>query len=605
MRLRTVSISGFRSIDRMEGLSIGSPTLLAGHNDAGKSAIIDAIRFLLGAYKITTHDPTYLAVAEGEEPELDVRLEEVPRVAQTIVEGRFELREHEGEHGHDEVWLRRVSDGGASATLEVLRMAPTDKRLRDYGDLTIPKLQDRLRTLELSATGSKSDLLARLDAAAALAEQTEVWVRASNALEKALPAVQRFDAADATDAEEAIRSTLQTAYRTHLESEEFKGNVRSIEEGIETKLQVDAAEIRTHIMKQVADIGNVDIRPTVNFTSATGLKSTEIHVTNAAGEAINLRQSGAGRARRVALAVWEYNSLLLGETGDDIVLLYDEPDTHLDYSHQRDLMRLIHEQTKLENVAVVIATHSMNLIDGTDIRDVVHVKHEAHRTVVDRLVDDTDVGGHLGAIAASVGLRNTVLLHERLFVGVEGESEARALPVLFKLATGRQLESCGIALWPCENNEGALKFASFLVKHGRQVVFLVDEDSRRTAKHIFADAKLSQHGLDPSVHCYYVGDPNEVEEIFSDEQWTIAANEIWPRDGDDQPYATWNEGDFAAQRINGKFSAGVLDMVQRGSTLAPSGKPAMLRGMALTLKSPSDVPGQLVDRFEALISKAT
>jgi energy-coupling factor transporter ATP-binding protein EcfA2 len=583
----------------MDVLRIGSPTVLAGHNDAGKTAIIDAISFLLGSLKLDDSDRTYLRGVPEDQGDDVIR-----RVDATWVEGTFELRDSEAHLGSSPLRVRRIHRNG-STTLEVRKMVPANHSLRDYTAVKVDVLKDRLQGLGLPTDGLKGDLVARLDEAAAIADKVEMWVPAETALDRALPAGQRFDAATAVNAETAIQTTLQTAYRTHLESEELQGDVRSIEEELERKLVKDAEEIRDHIMHTVHDVGEVSIRPTVSLTSANGLKSTRITVQNPAGEEIGLQLSGAGRARRIALAVWEHNSTVLARSGEDVVLLYDEPDTHLDYGHQRELMRLIHEQTAHPNVAVVIASHSMNLIDGTDISDVIHVKHAEHRTILEQLADDSDVGSHLGAIAASVGLRNTVLLHERLFVGVEGETEAGVIPVLFKLATGRHLESCGIALWPCHNNEGAVRFAQFLTGHHRDVAFLVDADSKTTAKHVFSADRLSKAGLDPNKHCLYVGDPNEIEDVFSDDQWAAAANGLWSRDGEEPPSTVWLAEDFAAHRgASKKFSSEVLGMLRRESTMAPKGKPDMLLSLALNLDKKDDVPKPLVDVFEQLIERA-
>ena len=596
-----MAIAGFRSVRELPELDLGSPTVLAGHNDAGKSAIIHAILFLLDGYPLNTSDRTLVSSPDGTvSPSLDGAIE---RVSETYVAGTFRLDGKEAEEfGPSPLQVRRIARTDAKPVLEVLRSVPEDTRLRDLETLGVPQLEDRLKTLGLDlAKGKKAEYVERLETAAAAAPQVNEWVGADAALGKALPLGRRFDATSAVDAEVAIKDTLNTAYRTHLTSDVLQGSVRKIEEDLETLLVKDADEIRQHIMEKVRDIGDVQIKPSVSFTSANGLKSTDITVTNPAGENINLQLSGAGRARRVALAIWEYNATLLAQSGEDVVLLYDEPDTHLDYGHQRELMTLIHEQTKNPKVTVVIASHSMNLIDGTDISDVVHVKHEQNRTVIERLADDSAVGSHLGAIAASVGLRNTVLLHERLFVGVEGESEARALPVLFKLATGRHLESCGIAIWPCGNNEGARHFAGFLHEHGRNVVFLVDEDSKANAKHVFSPQKLLNAGLDPEKQCMYLGDPDEIEDIFSDEQWATAANRSWPRvDADTR---TWSATDFADHR-GGKFSKLVLEMVRTGASAAPTGKPDMLVGLALSLKSAEDVPRDLREKFDILVSAA-
>ncbi|RIJ10019.1 hypothetical protein DZF97_09930 [Clavibacter nebraskensis] len=605
LKLVKMSVFGFRSIEQLLDLKVSSPLVLAGHNDAGKSAIIDAILFLLGGYRATDFDRTYLATsADGDETETETETIGVDRVDVTAVEGVFALGEMEqATWGRLQINVRRKWNQGEAPSLEVLTAVPSDERLRDYSSLNVAPLKERLAALGLSADGNKSDLLQRLDEAASEAASEERWVVAPAALEKALPNVKRFDATSAVDADAAIQSTLQTAFKGHLSSDEYQGSIRSIEEGIEAKLVIDADAIREHIATKVSDVGEVNIEPVVSLSGSGGLKSAKVTLKNSRGEKIDLHFSGAGRARRIALAVWEYNAVLLAESTEDIVLLYDEPDTHLDYGHQRELMRLIHEQTQNPKVTVVLASHSMNLIDGTDIADVAHIKHVDHRTVVERLADDSSVGEHLGAIAASVGLRNTVLLHERLFVGVEGESEARALPVLFRLAMGRHLESCGIAIWPCNNNEGAVRFATFLARHGRNVAFFVDKDSRTNAKHIFNDEKLRAAGLEPSVHCLYVGDSNEIEDVFSGDQWAAAANALWPRDGGDEPGAVWFGEDFDAHR-GGKFSSQVLSMLQRGSSLAPRGKPDALLALALTLRESREVPAALVAEFEAMVARA-
>ncbi len=93
----------------------------------------------------------------------------------------------------------------------------------------------------------------------------------------------------------------------------------------------------------------------------------------------------------------------------------------------------------------------MNLIDGVDIADVVHLKlSDSGRTLVERLDGDTHDGidFHLGQIAAAVGLRNSVLLHERCFLAVEGPTEQQCVPLLFRLSQGLPLQAAGIACGP-------------------------------------------------------------------------------------------------------------------------------------------------------------
>lgn len=586
MILEAVTISGFRSIDGPLRVPVGSPTVLAGHNDAGKSAAIEAIAFLLDAVKLSDRDRTYDKTGPDGQP---------TRVSETVVEGEFKLRTDEQQHfdGDTTARLRRVYNEKGTA-LEVLSAVPVDERLQDLTAQDVKTLKFRLQGFGMSDQGLKAELIDRLSSLLPDAEKVEQWVPAVADIKRLLPRVQRFDATSTQDPEDAILATLKTSYASHTQDEEIKGDLDTITRTLQERVADDAESLRQHLKKTCEDIGEIAIHPSVRLDS--GLKSIEVSATNQRGEAVHLGQSGAGRTRRIALAVWEFNADLLSGSDTDVVLLYDEPDTHLDYSHQRGFMKLLKAQSEIENVRVVVATHSMNLIDGVDIASIVHLRHVNSRTTADQVTDDSEVGSHLGSIAASLGLRNTVLLHERLFVGVEGATESRALPVLFKLATGRHLQACGIAVWPCDNNDGALRFAQYLHRHGRDVVLVVDEDSRDLK--VFSEGSLSRHDLSLQDHVMTVG-TRELEDCFSDAQWAACANREWPR-VDEQP---WSDDDFAAHRA-GKFSSLVEKMVREKSSVEVSGKPEILSKLAVGLHSAEDVPEPLHALFTELIRRA-
>lgn len=586
MLLESVTISGFRSIGANLTILVDSPTILAGHNDAGKSAVLDAIAFLLDETKLTDRDRTYGAPGSDGAP---------LRVSETLVEGLFLIRPDEEEDlgRAGRIRLRRAYRESGT-TLEVLSAFPTDERLQDIEAQDVKTLKLRLNGLGLAESGVKAVLVARLQELVPMAEKEDRWVPASTALKRALPRVQRFDATSTQNPEDAILATLKTSYTTHTEDDTIKGELSKVTQTLQQRVAKDAEDLRKHIKKQCSDIGDIKIDPTVRLDS--GLRGLELSAVNARGEQVHLGQSGTGRSRRIALAVWEFNADLLSGSNEDTVLLYDEPDTHLDYSNQRGFMALLSEQSALPNVRIVVATHSMNLIDGVDISNVVHLRHVESRTTADTITDDSEIGKHLGSIAASLGLRNTVLLHERLFVGVEGATESRSFPVLFKLATGRQLQACGIAIWPCDNNEGALRFAQYLVKHKREVLLVVDEDSRDLK--IFKETSLGTHDLKLGTHVLTVG-VREFEDVFSDQQWTDCANREWPRTDERE----WKTSDFSQHR-DAKFSKEIETMVRENSAIEISGKPQIMTKLALGLSTADEVPEVLRTMFDELIERA-
>ncbi len=136
-----------------------------------------------------------------------------------------------------------------------------------------------------------------------------------------------------------------------------------------------------------------------------------------------------------------------------------------------------------------------------------------------------------------------------------------------------------------------------LSKHGRNACFVVDRDS--TSQKVFAPEKLKANGVRPE-QIHYVGNPNEIEETFTDVQWTDAANRAWPR-VDEEPWTTTH---FSTLRNGGKFSTSVEAMVRPAARTAPSGKPGYLYALVEGLEHSDEVPEQLRELFQHLMNLA-
>ncbi|GGY73103.1 ATP-dependent nuclease [Streptomyces xanthochromogenes] len=601
MYLTRFSICAFRSLAQVENIPVSSPTILAGRNDGGKSAVLTALAFLLGDHRLTDEDRTYLQTEDAAGG----------RCSPTWVEGVFTL--DDGEQAATALpqtaRIRRIAEAGQTARWEYFGSRPADSRLHDVGRMLKNELAELVAEFSLTPSGSlKEDLVKALNDYAVTAPQVEQWQPLAKELQERLPRLLSFGGKDESP-DAAVRTALNNCYETYLEDETLQGRVREIEAEVTQRLEKEADSLCQHIRRHCGEFIGVQVKPEVSFKG--GFKRAPLEVSKADGEPVDLTRSGQGSNRRIALAVWEWTSNLLesseltaGERGEQeptqTIVVYDEPDTHLDYRHQRTVMDIIRKQCTLPHVSVVVATHSMNLIDGVDIADVVHLRlGESGRTIVERLADESHDGVdfHLGQIAAAVGLRNSVLLHERCFLAVEGPTEQQCLPVLFRLSQGLSLQAAGIALWACGNNEGALHLAGYLVKNRRTVMLMVDADSR-TNKH-FKTERLIRTGLDLATQVTYVGEAdgfNELEELFTDVQWAAAANTHWPR----PTGSHWTTGHFAAHR-SGKFSGAVLTMIkEQAAQTSPDGKDDMLYALVATLAKPEDVPPQLRDAFRSI-----
>ena len=219
-------------------------------------------------------------------------------------------------------------------------------------------------------------------------------------------------------------------------------------------------------------------RHTFDFSRVN--QQVHIQLKKVSGESIDLKEAGSGLLQRVGLAIYAANLEALRKASTDSVgtiLAYDEPDTHLDYQAQRGLFEIIREQARLPHVQVLVATHSVNLIDKVRLHALRHFRLEAQRTVVElpsRYGEDKE-SEFVSDLSLGLGLRNSVLLSEKCFVVVEGETETRALPLIFGTIARESLPGAGITLINTGGSGGVRRLVEVLIQQlGRTVVVLVE-----------------------------------------------------------------------------------------------------------------------------------
>ncbi|MFJ2825857.1 ATP-dependent nuclease [Streptomyces toxytricini] len=607
MRLVELSVTNFRSLGDVQGIPIHKQTILTGHNDCGKTATLDAIAFLLGERAIEDSDISDFAATEPVRAALPSK--EGGEQRTVTVEGRFVLTpaEKRSLSVRDSLQVRRRHVEGEGSRLEWLTDVPRNPTLRDIPGQKLPELRDLASKLGIrlgkDQPNQKASWVEALEAHAAGTEMVTDWVGAPETVATALPQLLYFKGDAAESPEAVMRSILTAKLREYTLREETRRKISDLEEEFTALLKDDVVRVQKLVEERCAlDAFTVD--PGVQFRPAVhGLSLTAA----APGQrAVSLTAAGSGRSRRVSLALWEASQELLSEHVEDgvggVIIAYDEPDTHLDYDHQRRIMEMIKVSAAAAQSTVIVATHSLNLIDGVDIQDIVHLSSRDGRAYVQSLGaedDDEETRRFMSNMALSLGFRNSVLLHERCFVGVEGPTEYAALPILFKRAFGYPMQSAGIALWNCQGNDGALSFAKFLKEHKRTVVFLVDADTIRDKQKQFNITHLNKQGF-TEADCLFLGDPNELEDVFGDNQWADTMNALWPRKDAEQ----WTAQDVAALRLEGKFSKSLHSTLRQFSEDAPSKKENMVIELARRLRQPDDVPPALVRVFQDAIKMA-
>jgi putative ATP-dependent endonuclease of OLD family len=599
MHITHFRAKGFRCLHDTDWIPLHDLTVLIGENDGGKTATIDALEILLGNKQPDLEDFSFVPGSN------DKREQEILLEARMLLDPQdmTTLANSSEWSGDDPILLLRAFGPESAGALRYRTMVHPDQRLRvDLNSYTVETLREIAREYNIGLAGRqrKADII----------EAIEVWLASQGLIEgtrempratlKLLPEIQVFRSAEALDPEREVEVVLRAAYSAEIVSEEYSGPLADISERIENALNERVARLTPVVRKYLPGISAVRADPRFDFSR--GLATSRLQLIGEDGRPISLEKKGEGVKRQVTLAVYEWNSELLAERSYDdaqpLLLAFDEPDSHLDYYCQRKIFRIIQSMVR-PRVQVLLCTHSLNLINRVPITQINHYSLDDNRcTQVASLESDDEetLNYFVDDIGRNMGLENSMMFHERCFLVVEGPSEMNALPLLFRLwhPDNVGLIDAGIRLLNGENNAGARHFAKFLNDNGRNIVFMLDSDSRANPPNcLFTAESLERAGFDIECQAFFVG-TREFEDAFGDELWTRVGNAAWPPR--DKP--EWSSDDFATLRSQkGKFSDQLCGLFR-------ASKPEIAYQLAKTVSDRSDIPSEIQTCFEHALALA-
>jgi energy-coupling factor transporter ATP-binding protein EcfA2 len=550
-------------------------TVLTGQNDGGKTTVIDAIDFLLSGKPPRAEDRTSGATE-------DELLE---------VEGIFSATTG------PTIRVRAVLASDGVSRRELYDRVHREFRARP-ADLPINELRQRMRDLGIAvpAGTEKNPIVEAAEAWLSRrpnGEFMDQWRQATAADLKRLPFLTRFDSVRAPSPRADIEKVVRTEAQRLLRAERYAGRLSELAEELDHDAQAALDHIRGKIREYCPDLDDLVISASFDF-ARPGL-NISIRIRRD-GHEVDLDAEGEGRRRKLTLAIHEANlGILEIETSAlSAIIAYDEPDMHLDYESQRDLYKILERQARLPHVQVVAATHSLNFIDRVPLDAIVHLRLDDDlRTQVEFLrgADHQQEIRFLQSVGRGLGLRNSVLLDERCFLVVEGETEEAALPDLFRIVEGESLTAAGIVLVNTRGSAPVRQVMSLLRRDwGRRLVVLADEDKRADVA-----SWATQIGLRDGFGLFFIGS-KEFEDAFADEVWLAALQaQLPPQDGG----SDWALDEIQAARFAPEGMGHALRALASRRCRRSVGKPELGYALAQTINSPQDVPDVLRRCFEA------
>jgi predicted ATP-dependent endonuclease of OLD family len=585
MKLQKFRVEGFRCLSSIDWILLSKFTIFTGQNDGGKTSALDALRiFLDRRVRVEENDFTFL--------------DENNKCDQVNIEGIFSLSQTEQTKlGWDAANIHIKSVRKKDNTLLYFyktKVHPDQRLQRDLNTVTIDELKQIAddHNIALSTRRAKEPIIQEIRNWLKTQALEEGFLELPAAFIGEFPIVKLFRSAKTLDPENEINQTLTESFSTRIQTEKYSGRLSTIQNEIEEEMKGDLRDFEVIVRTYCPDVASIDIDPYFDFTH--GFRTSKLKLKKPDSAPIDLSKEGEGRKRRITLAVYEWREKILSEPepgGNErqMIVAFDEPDTHLDYVSQRKILDIIKRISEKNRNSVIVCTHSLNLIDRVPITDIVHFKKDADRTLIETLkTEDPElVDVFLYEISDCMGLKNSIMLNERCFLAVEGETEIHSLPILFKKLRGFSLQAGGIRLINGEGCGGVRSLAKFLNNNRRNVIFLLDRDSKDNPNSVFTPDKLRADGFNIEEQVFFVG-TKEYEDAFSDEVYERAAATYWPKH-DQSP---WSRQEFSVLRTLDNFCDELVKLVRR-NTHTNMSKPEIGLSVAKAINT-TEIPKEIV-----------
>ncbi len=574
MNLLSFKIKHFRCLFDVQFIPFKDLTIFTGENDGGKSTTLLALEiFLDPRKKPNTDDYSYTlsAAALGENMEQEMDIEMSAEFA--LLPAETALLELAWNIGEANITISRFFKLGevTSAYLISAQRFNDNFFQKSLSDYTIAILQENAQRLgiDLRARRGKQEIIDAINEWHELQPKVSAHVELPRSLVERLPIIQIFSSETALDPQMEITRVLQSRFSDLLNKEEHIKKISEITTVVEEDLNREVEELLPFVKRYSREIENISIRPSFNF--AHGLTTTDLQVVKKGNIPVLLENSGTGQRRRLSLAIYEWSGEIYKdrtENSRQLILAFDEPETHLDYSSQRQIFDTIKEFAKRPAIQVIVCTHSPNFIERVSIENIVHftlTKFSGSTSIQTLRINDHETAQlFLYKISENLGMRNSVLLHERCFLVVEGQTEMGLIPIIFQKKYNMQLQSAGICLINGYGNFGAIMLVRFLKQNRRAFLVLVDTDSNlpgSTVRQYFTQASIAQHGIH-RYQVYYAG-TKELEDAFTDDLWVQMLEQNYPKHSG----LPWQLADIAPLRVLPKFSSALIDLIKNEANL--------------------------------------
>ena len=287
-----------------------------------------------------------------------------------------------------------------------------------------------------------------------------------------------------------------------------KSTAQTVTEGINEKLQ----EIQAIIGVDFPSITAIKTKVYIDLKES--ITDIVINKANTDGD-IHLDAQGEGIKRQIWFAMIKAAAITAheqGHTHNKFIWAFDEPETHLYPTAQRQLFEIM-RNISAGNVQTILSTHSTIFIDKTKLDSITGVIQGANCYTELYGIDNID------AIFQNLEIRNSDFLFFNKFLIIEGDTEAYLIPRLYKIWRGNSHEEDNIQIINIKGKDKWLEAKQILEnifrdfrKDTNSLAFLFDND---------ASYKIGQAAITDNM--FFVG-KQDIEDSIDSVVWVNICN---------------------------------------------------------------------------------
>lgn len=591
IKLVEFSYEKFRSVKRMISLPIHEISILIGQNGGGKTTTLDALQLFLEPHK--------------EIDKVDINSNINIENLEVIFYGKFQITDEEKEffrtydpsldNNYITIFKKfKVLDPELYYFIYTLGTG-TDLDNLDYGRIKEP-YEKLCRKYEIEF-GPRDTVLIMKDKLKIKREEfssdKQIEKRITmKEIKRILPNFILLSSEESPDPKKEMIKILTNTLKEKVEELDIEKEVNKITTVVLDICNQKIEEANDIIKRYCKDIEKIDINP--EYNALQGLNLNEFNIMKKSGDKVRFESEATGKRKQIMLGIYEWSNLqITEELNENFVIAFDEPDLHFDYIQISNLLNILNDFSKKDNVQVLIATHSIKLIDNFPPNQIINFNLNNNDETEILYITDEDyekIGDFFKDLAFSIGFRSAFLFFEKIFVIVEGESEYKAFPILFELINDKTHFEAGILFINAESNIQALKFAQFLRNNKKRVIIVVDKDSKKIKQ--FKEVGLRKLGFREGIDLFLVGkEPDsegEFEGEFTSEQWVTMLNNKYPKKNDNE----WNPQEIDNVRNRAKLSKEILELIET-ECIEQVSKPDLVRDLSKSIKIKEEISENL------------